>query len=181
MSGARVVVDGVSVSFGGTRALDRVSLEPEPGRVHALLGPSGCGKTTLLRALAGLVTPSSGTVRIDGVDVTHLPTDRRGVVLVYQELLLFPQMSVLATNTRYLHDAVNQFAAELCDTLPKPLSVCWFVNSGSEANELALRLARAHTGERDVIVLEAAYHGITSSLIDISPYKHAGPGGTDIV
>jgi 4-aminobutyrate aminotransferase-like enzyme/Ser/Thr protein kinase RdoA (MazF antagonist) len=87
------------------------------------------------------------------------------------------QMSVLSTNTRYLHDAVNQFAAELCETLPKSLSVCWFVNSGSEANELALRLVRAYTGERDVIVLEAAYHGITTSLIDISPYKHLGPGG----
>jgi 4-aminobutyrate aminotransferase-like enzyme/Ser/Thr protein kinase RdoA (MazF antagonist) len=87
------------------------------------------------------------------------------------------QMAVLSTNTRYLHDAVNQFAAELCATLPKSLSVCYFVNSGSEANELALRLARAHTGQRDVIVLEAAYHGITTSLIDISPYKHLGPGG----
>ncbi len=57
------------------------------------------------------------------------------------------------------------------------LDVCYFVNSASEANELALRLARAYTGARDMIVLEAAYHGNTSSLIDISPYKHAGPGG----
>ena len=51
------------------------------------------------------------------------------------------------------------------------------MNSASEANELALRLARAHTAERDMVVLEAAYHGNTTSLIDISPYKHAGPGG----
>ena len=62
-------------------------------------------------------------------------------------------------------------------TLPEPLSVCFFVNSASEANELALRLARAHTGQRDMIVLEAAYHGHTTGLIDISPYKHDGPGG----
>ena len=55
--------------------------------------------------------------------------------------------------------------------------MCYFVNSASEANELALRLARAYTGGRDMIVLEAAYHGNTTSLIDISPYKHAGPGG----
>jgi len=87
------------------------------------------------------------------------------------------QMAVLSTNTRYLHDAVNQFAAELCATMPAPLTVCYFVNSGSEANELALRLARAHTGERDMIVLDAAYHGITTSLIDLSPYKHLGAGG----
>ena len=88
------------------------------------------------------------------------------------------QLAVLNTNTRYLHDAVNTFAERLCATLPAPLSVCWFVNSGSEANELALRLARAHTKQRDLIVLEAAYHGNSSTLIDISPYKHAGPGGT---
>lgn len=88
------------------------------------------------------------------------------------------QLAVLNTNTRYLHDAVTTFAERLCDTLPAPLSVCWFVNSGSEANELALRLARAHTHQRDMIVLEAAYHGNTTTLIDISPYKHAGPGGS---
>jgi 4-aminobutyrate aminotransferase-like enzyme/Ser/Thr protein kinase RdoA (MazF antagonist) len=88
------------------------------------------------------------------------------------------QMAVLNTNTRYLHDLVNEYAAELSKTLPPPLSVCYFVNSGSEANELALRLARAHTQQRDIVVLEHAYHGNTTTLIDISPYKHNGPGGT---
>ena len=87
------------------------------------------------------------------------------------------QMATLNTNTRYLHDLINQYAAALCATLPDSLSVCFFVNSGSEANELALRLARAHTGRRDMIALEAAYHGHTNTMIDISPYKHDGPGG----
>jgi 4-aminobutyrate aminotransferase-like enzyme/Ser/Thr protein kinase RdoA (MazF antagonist) len=87
------------------------------------------------------------------------------------------QMALLNTNTRYLHDLINQYAESLCSTLPARLKVCFFVNSGSEANELALRLARAHTGQRDMIVLEAAYHGNTTTLIDISPYKHNGPGG----
>jgi 4-aminobutyrate aminotransferase-like enzyme/Ser/Thr protein kinase RdoA (MazF antagonist) len=87
------------------------------------------------------------------------------------------QMSVLSTNTRYLHDLINRYAERLCATMPESLSVCFFVNSASEGNELALRLARAYTGQRDMIVLEAAYHGNTTSLIDISPYKHEGPGG----
>ena len=87
------------------------------------------------------------------------------------------QMGVLNTNTRYLHDFINRYAEKLTSSLPEPLSVCFFVNSGSEANELALRLARAYTGQRDMIVLEAAYHGNTNTLIDISPYKHNGPGG----
>lgn len=87
------------------------------------------------------------------------------------------QMAILNTNTRYLHDLINTFAERLTATLPAPLTVCFFVNSGSEANELALRLARAHTEARDLIVLDHSYHGNTTTLIDISPYKHDGPGG----
>ena len=87
------------------------------------------------------------------------------------------QLALLNTNTRYLHDNVNRYAERLTQKLPEPLRVSFFVNSGSEANELALRLARAHTGREDVIVLEHAYHGHTNTLIDISPYKFNGPGG----
>ena len=90
----------------------------------------------------------------------------------------YRQMALLNTNTRYLSDVVNTYAERLTATFPPPLSVCFLVNSASEANELALRLARAYTGRRDMIVLEAAYHGNTTGLIDLSPYKHAGPGGT---
>jgi 4-aminobutyrate aminotransferase-like enzyme/Ser/Thr protein kinase RdoA (MazF antagonist) len=87
------------------------------------------------------------------------------------------QVAILNTNTRYLHDNANRYAERLIALLPAPLRVCFFVNSGSEANELALRIARAHTGHEDVIVLEHAYHGHTNTLIDISPYKFNGPGG----
>jgi 4-aminobutyrate aminotransferase-like enzyme len=87
------------------------------------------------------------------------------------------QMQALNTNTRYLHDTILKYAECLTATLPDPLNVCYFVNSGSEANELAIRLARAHTNARDMIVLDHAYHGNTTTLIDISPYKHDGPGG----
>ena len=87
------------------------------------------------------------------------------------------QMELLNTNTRYLSDLILEYAERLTATLPESLSVCFFVNSGSEANELAIRLARAHTRARDMIVLDHAYHGNTTTLIDISPYKHDGPGG----
>src|SRR5688572_19286067 len=87
------------------------------------------------------------------------------------------QMRLLNTNTRYLHDTILKYAERLTATLPDALKVCYFVNSGSEANELALRMARAHTNARDMIVLDHAYHGNTTTLIDISPYKHDGPGG----
>lgn len=87
------------------------------------------------------------------------------------------QMEVLNTNTRYLSELILEYAEQLTATLPESLSVCFFVNSGSEANELAIRLARAHTKAREMIVLDHAYHGNTTTLIDISPYKHDGRGG----
>ena len=88
------------------------------------------------------------------------------------------QMARLNTNTRYLHDGIIEYAERLAATLPARLDTCFFVNSGSEANELALRLAETHTERRDVIVQEGAYHGHTGRLIDISPYKFMGPGGS---
>jgi 4-aminobutyrate aminotransferase-like enzyme/Ser/Thr protein kinase RdoA (MazF antagonist) len=87
------------------------------------------------------------------------------------------QMRVLNTNTRYLQDALDAYAERLTATLPHPLRVCYFLNSGTEANELALRLARAHTRRQDVLVLDAAYHGHSQTTIEVSPYKFNGPGG----
>jgi len=87
------------------------------------------------------------------------------------------QMALLETNTRYLHPTILEYADRLVATLPPHLEVILLVNSGSEANELALRMARAATGRRDVCVLEGAYHGNTTGLVDISPYKFDGPGG----
>jgi 4-aminobutyrate aminotransferase-like enzyme len=87
------------------------------------------------------------------------------------------QMSVLNTNTRYLNDEMLEFAKELLATFPEELSVIHFVNSGSEANELALRMAKAMTGEKDIIALEIGYHGNTQGCIDISSYKFDGKGG----
>ncbi|XP_041635568.1 ethanolamine-phosphate phospho-lyase [Cheilinus undulatus] len=81
------------------------------------------------------------------------------------------QMEQLNTNSRFLHDNLVLYAQRLQATLPDKLSVCYFVNSGSEANDLALRLAWQYTGHKDIITLDNAYHGHVSSLIDISPYK----------
>jgi 4-aminobutyrate aminotransferase-like enzyme len=87
------------------------------------------------------------------------------------------QMRVLNTNTRYLHENVVRYAERLTALLPEHLEVCYFVNSGSEANELALRLARAATGRPDVAAVDVAYHGNTQRLVEISAYKFNGPGG----
>ncbi|XP_051869574.1 5-phosphohydroxy-L-lysine phospho-lyase isoform X2 [Pristis pectinata] len=81
------------------------------------------------------------------------------------------QMATLNTNARFLHDNIVQYAKKLSETLPQKISVFYFVNSGSEANDLALRLAQQYTQHEDIVVLENAYHGHLNSLIDISPYK----------
>lgn len=87
------------------------------------------------------------------------------------------QMAELNTNTRYLHDLLAEYLVELIARFPDPLSVCFLVCTGTEANDLALRLARAHTGSRQLVVLEHAYHGHSPSLVEISTYKCEGPGG----
>lgn len=79
------------------------------------------------------------------------------------------QAATLNTNTRYLFASVLDYAARLTDTLPEGLSVCTFVNSGSEANDLAWRIAKAHTGHDGAIVLDDAYHGITDAVFHFSP------------
>jgi len=87
------------------------------------------------------------------------------------------QNQKLNTNTRYLHDSILEYAQNLSETLPEELGVCYFTNSGSESNDLALRIARQYNDSYESIVLSGAYHGHTSSLIDISQYKFSGPGG----
>ncbi len=87
------------------------------------------------------------------------------------------QNALLNTNTRYLHEALSRYTEALTACFDERLTVCFLVNSGSEANDLALRLARTHTGRRDVVCLGGAYHGNLSSLIEVSPYKFEGPGG----
>ncbi len=105
-------------------------------------------------------------------NVAHVGHSHPRVVRAGQE-----QMALLNTNTRYINQHAIEFARALASTMPDPLNVVFYVNSGSEANDLALRLARAHTHARGMLVLDHAYHGHITSIIDISPYKFARRGG----
>jgi len=81
------------------------------------------------------------------------------------------QLAALNTNTRYLYRNILDYAERLTAGMPKNLSVCVFVNSGSEANDVALRIARFITEQRGAIIMENAYHGITESIADLTPYE----------
>ncbi|WP_333863553.1 aminotransferase class III-fold pyridoxal phosphate-dependent enzyme, partial [Chitinophaga sp.] len=87
------------------------------------------------------------------------------------------QIATLNTNTRYLNDHLVEFGKALTATLPSRLKVCYFTNSGSEANDLAIRISRHFTKRKDVIVLDHAYHGTSTVAIEMSPYKFDGKGG----
>lgn len=127
----------------------------------------------ILRGKGQYVYDQKGVAYLDCVNnVSHVGHCHPSVVRAGQQ-----QMELLNTNTRYLHPYLVEYAEALTGSLPGPLSVCFFVNSGSEANDLALRMARTHTGQQDVVVVDHAYHGHTGDLIDISPYKFRGQGG----
>ncbi|HEY8510065.1 MAG TPA: sn-glycerol-3-phosphate ABC transporter ATP-binding protein UgpC [Steroidobacteraceae bacterium] len=94
MARSSVQLDRISRRFGNTVVIDDVSLDIEPGEFVVFVGPSGCGKSTLLRLIAGLETPSTGRIHIDGRDVTDVHPSKRGVAMVFQSYALYPHMSV---------------------------------------------------------------------------------------
>ena len=87
---------GIEKAFGGVPVLNGIDLKVEPGEFITLLGSSGCGKTTTLRIISGLEVPDSGTVLLEGADVTNTEPDKRGVHTVFQNYALFPHMTVEA-------------------------------------------------------------------------------------
>ncbi|MBI3746451.1 MAG: aminotransferase class III-fold pyridoxal phosphate-dependent enzyme, partial [Chloroflexi bacterium] len=128
---------------------------------------------TIVRGEGAYLVDANGRAYLDLVNnVAHVGHAHPRVVEAAAR-----QKALLETNTRYLHPMVLDYADRLAAMLPPRLEVIHLVNSGSEANELALRMARAATGRRDVAVLEGGYHGNTSGLVDVSPYKFDGPGG----
>jgi spermidine/putrescine transport system ATP-binding protein len=113
-------IDSLIKSYGSARALKEVSFTIERGEFLAVLGPSGCGKTTLLRCIAGLENPESGTILIEGQDCTHLPAYQRPLNTVFQSFALFPHMTVfdnIAYGPRRRRDRLKTLSQRVSDTL----------------------------------------------------------------
>ena len=127
----------------------------------------------MVRGVGQYLMDQFGNKYLDTVNnVAHVGHENYNVVKAGQN-----QMALINTNSRYLHENINELAKELIETLPPELNVLHFVNSGSEANELAIRMVKVFAGEKDIIASEVGYHGNTNICIDISSYKFDGKGG----
>jgi ABC-type Fe3+/spermidine/putrescine transport system ATPase subunit len=161
---------GIQKSFGALPVLRDCHLEVTRGELVTLLGPSGCGKTTLLRIIAGFVTPDDGTVWIGGRDVTDVPPNRRAVGMVFQHYALFPHMTVFANvayGLRVRHVARDEVARrvgaalELVDLTRE--SARWPRQlSGGQQQRVAL--ARVLVLEPEVLLLDEPFGALDAKL-----------------
>ncbi len=119
---ARNAVKAFGQGAATVRALDDVSVQINKGEFFTLLGPSGCGKTTLLRLIAGFEMPTSGTILLDGADITYLPPNQRPVNTVFQSYALFPHLTV-AQNIGFGLQMQGRPAAEVKSTTAKMLAL----------------------------------------------------------
>jgi len=161
---------GVTQRFGDFTAVDALDLEIPEGRLTTLLGPSGCGKTTSLRMLAGYNTPTSGTIRIHGVDSTRLPPEKRGLGMVFQSYALFPHLSV-ADNVGYGLKLRRIPAAERARRVEETLDLVGLVHlAGSRPKKLSggqqqrVALARAIAIRPRLLLLDEPLSNLDARL-----------------
>ena len=172
-----IKIDGITKTFGGFTAVDQVNLAIFRGELFSLLGASGCGKTTLLRILAGLETPTSGKVWIDGVDMTQMPAYERPVNMMFQSYALFPHMNV-AQNVAYglKRDGIpKQEIGERVDQMLTMVELSGFSKrkphqlSGGERQRVAL--ARALVKRPKVLLLDEPLAALDKRLREQTQFE----------
>ncbi len=159
-AGAPVVLDSLSRSFGAVRALDGLSLDIAPGELVALLGPSGCGKTTALRIVAGFEFADTGSVTVDGKDISPVPPAKRDMGMVFQSYSLFPNMTALdnvafGLRMRKISGSErNKRAAALLDMVGLAPQARQYPHQLSGGQQQRVALARALAIEPRVLLLD---------------------------
>jgi putative spermidine/putrescine transport system ATP-binding protein len=159
-AGTSVLLQNLSRSFGATRALDGLSLEIAPGELVALLGPSGCGKTTALRIVAGFETADTGSVIVDGKDISSVPAAKRDMGMVFQSYSLFPNMNAadnvaFGLRMRKMGTAQRrQRAGKLLDMVGLAEQARQYPHQLSGGQQQRVALARALAIEPRVLLLD---------------------------
>ena len=160
----------VQKHFGEFTAVENFNLDAEKGEFVSFLGPSGCGKTTTLRMIAGFERPSSGSIVVDGTDITHRPPNRRNVGMVFQSYALFPNMTVadnIGFGLRVKHapkDKVRAKAKELLELIHLPDkgdSYPWQLSGGQQQR---IALARALAIEPQVLLLDEPLSALDAKI-----------------
>jgi sulfate transport system ATP-binding protein len=160
----------VSKRYGEFQALDDVSVTIEPGSLTALLGPSGSGKSTLLRVIAGLEVPDAGSVVLEGVDVTHVPPQRRGIGFVFQHYAAFKHLSV-RENVAFGLKVRKRPKAEVASKVDELLGIVGLSGyqdrypsqlSGGQRQRMAL--ARALAVEPKVLLLDEPFGALDANV-----------------
>src|SRR6188768_2320461 len=170
MTDAAIIVRGANKHYGDFAALDNVDFEVPAGSLTALLGPSGSGKSTLLRAIAGLDLPDTGTITINGLDVTHIPPQRRGIGFVFQHYAAFKHLTVrdnVAFGLRVRRRPKAEIGAKV-DELLKIVGLDGFQHrypaqlSGGQRQRMAL--ARALAVDPQVLLLDEPFGALDAKV-----------------
>jgi ABC-type Fe3+/spermidine/putrescine transport system ATPase subunit len=170
-SGATVVeAREVVKRYGSLTVLDRCSLTAAEGEILTLLGPSGCGKTTLLRCIAGFITPDAGAVRIDDADMGPVPVNRRPVGVVFQSYALFPHLTV-ARNVGYGLRMRGAPAAEIAARVGAALDTVSLAGLGerypsqlSGGQQQRVAIARVLVLQPRVLLLDEPFNALDAKL-----------------
>jgi putative spermidine/putrescine transport system ATP-binding protein len=169
-SSVPITLDQIQHRYGGSTAVESVSIDIRAGELVALLGPSGCGKTTLLRIVAGLMRQTGGSVRIGGDAVDDLPTNERGAGIVFQNYALFPHMTVEA-NVGYGLRARGVTPAETTATAAEMLSMVQMSAYGrryprelSGGQQQRVALARTLAVRPRVLLLDEPFAALDKNL-----------------
>jgi sulfate transport system ATP-binding protein len=165
-----IIVRGANKHYGDFAALDNVDFEVPSGSLTALLGPSGSGKSTLLRAIAGLDLPDTGTVTINGRDVTHIPPQRRGIGFVFQHYAAFKHLTV-RDNVAFGLKIRKKPKAEIKDKVDNLLEVVGlsgfqtrYPNQLSGGQRQRMALARALAVDPQVLLLDEPFGALDAKV-----------------
>lgn len=170
MQGSELALEKVTKSFGGAPAVDAVSLTVRPHEFLTLLGPSGSGKTTILRMVGGFLAPDAGRILIDGFDVSGVPVERRPTAMLFQQLSLWPHLSV-SRNVSFGLELRRRPKQEIATRVHELLSVVGLADFGSRlpaqlsgGQQQRVALARALALEPRILLLDEPFSALDTKL-----------------
>jgi multiple sugar transport system ATP-binding protein len=168
---AKVEIDSLTKRYGSIVATDDISLDIEDGSLTVLVGPSGCGKTTTLRSVAGLESPTEGTISFDGVDITDRPPQERDISMVFQDLALYPHMTgqenvafPLRAEKGYSEQEIEEAVQEAAEVTDCDAFIDKKITELSGGQQQRVALARALVRRPEVFLMDEPFSDLDELL-----------------